>query len=175
MSHVVTSTNVNVSVATYEPYVMDAARAALEGYDGQYYFFQYNIDCWALIMYDEGVYSNYGLTASDCQIVQIDRLRSSSSVPVVSNLNGTLIGTEEQALTARLTSYETVTTESYYIQTYHVNSVSVSNPSGMLVYSSMPNCPKLIEGVQNYAYAQTLLLCGIILFKLFDRIFRRVY
>ena len=175
MSQVVTSTTVNVSVANYEPYVMDVAKSALEGYSGEYFFCQYNVDCWVLIKFEIGTFSNYGISATDCDIVQIDRVRSSSQVPVYSSIDGTLVGTEEQLFHARITSYDTVNTESYYVQSYHVNSVSFSNSSGYLVYGSADNMPKLIEGVQNYAFLQTSLLCGIILFKLFDRLLHRVY
>lgn len=42
-------------------------------------------------------------------------------------------------------------------------------------YSSFENTPHLIEGVQNYAFVAALVCFGVFVFKLVDRIFRRVY
>ena len=52
---------------------------------------------------------------------------------------------------------------------------SFSHDSTDLIYSSFAGYPHLIEGVQNYAFVAALVCFGVLVFKLVDRIFRRVY
>lgn len=52
---------------------------------------------------------------------------------------------------------------------------SFTHDSTDLVYSSFDGYPHLIEGVQNYAFVAALVCFGVLVFKLVDRIFRRVY
>lgn len=168
-------TGVQVSVADYDSAVLDAARGALEGYTDDYYFFQYNVDTWVLVMYDDGIVSPFGISATDATVIQIGRNVVDIPYSVSHNVHGTLVGTEEQIFNGSYYTTEHTYTTSYFIDSYTAASVVVQNPDGYLVYGSAPNMPHLIEGVQNYEYAQTFLLVGICLFVLFDRIFRRVY
>lgn len=169
-------TNVSVSVADYDSAVLDAARGVLEGYTGDYYFFQYNIENWVLVMYDgDSVVSPFGLVASDCNIVQFRKTVVDTPYSVSHNFHGTLVGTEEQILNGSFYTTEHQITTSYKITSYHRDNVSISNSDGYLVYGSAPNLPHLIEGVQNYAFAGFALCLCVLSFKLIDRIFRRVY
>ena len=63
----------------------------------------------------------------------------------------------------------------WQIETFDNQDVSISNPSDCLVYSSDARYPSLIDGGDIYAFT---LVCVVIvsgLFRLFDRVFRRLY
>lgn len=175
-----TLTGVSVSSfacdARYQAAVQ-VARDYLEGYRGDYVFFAYDPDTWVVLTdFENGVIWNNGnVSADSCTCFEISVATGSAMARYNLNLQGTLIGTEEQALNARLTGdvpetgYRVSTALSTPIR------VSVSNPNGYLFYSNIDNTPHLIEGGQNYAYAAFLLAIGVITFKLADRLFRRVY
>lgn len=173
---IVTNTAINVSVANYDAVCLDAARGILEGYTGDYYFFQYNSDTWCLLLYDDSVMvGTYGLDATDCTVYNIGKTSTDIPYTVSNSMNGTLAGTEQQIFTGAYYTTLHNTTTNYYITSYHKDSVSIRNSSGYLVYGSNENLPHLIEGVQNYAFTGVFICLCIVCFKLFDRIFRRVY
>lgn len=176
MTGQIVSTTIDVSVADYDVCCLDAARGILEGYTGDYYFFQYNTDTWVLLLYDEGItISTYGLDASDVTVYNIGKTTVDIPYTTSNNINGALIGTEEQVFHGSYSTTEHRITTNYFISSYHRDSVSIRNSSGYLVYGSAPDLPHLIEGVQNYAFTGIFICICIVAFKLFDRIFRRVY
>lgn len=170
-------TSVDVAVANYDTAVLDAARGVLEGYTGEYYFFQYNIDMWVLVLYDSGISSHnpYGLFTTDCEVVQIGRTVIDTPYTVSHDVSGSIISENPGRFQGSYSTTEHMYTTSYFITSYHADFVNITNTNGYLVYGSADPLPHLIEGVQNYAYMQTFLLVGVILFVLADRIFRRVY
>ena len=170
----ITLTSVTVSKAVYDTAVFDIARAYLEGYSGDYYFFQYALNDYVLLYdLDEPVISDNGLTCSGCQVVEITK---GTGLPLVSDdysISGTLVGTEEQVLSAHAIKSEY--TEIYRTYTaYYSNPVSVVR-NNYLCYSSYDNYPHLIEGVQNYAFIGLVACVAVAVFKLGDRLFRRIY
>lgn len=171
-------TSVRVSVADYDSGVLDAARGVLEGYTDDYYFFQYDDDTWFLLLYDRtdsDIDGSFMVSLSNCTVVQIDRRVVDVPYSVSHSISGTIISELPGRFEGSYVTTEHRVTTNYFISIGTANSVSVANPDGYLVYGSAPNMPHLIEGVQNYAYMQTLLTVGVILFVLADRIFRRVY
>lgn len=61
------------------------------------------------------------------------------------------------------------------IDKYEHQPVTVDNGYAYVVYCSAPDFPHLREGVDYYAYSQTLLHVVVAVFVLFDLIFRRFY
>lgn len=61
---------------------------------------------------------------------------------------------------------------SYYYQDF--GALTVSNPNYYLAYGSAEGLPHLVEGVENYAFAQILLLVSMCLFCFVDRVFRHI-
>lgn len=176
MTGQIVHTAIDISVANYDSVCLDAARGLLEGYTGYYYFFQYNVDTWVLLTFEDGfAVGDFGLDASNVTVYNIGKNSSDSSYIQSHDIDGILVGTEEQYFTGSYETTEHQITTNYFITSYHRDSVSVRNPSGYLVYGSMDNLPHLIEGVQSYAFTGVFLCICIVAFKLFDRIFRRVY
>ena len=176
-----TLVNVQMSQTSFDyryQAALDVARSCLEGYYGDYLFFSYDGDTWVLLKdFDNAVYIQGGyLTADSCTCIMISSAIGQYTETLQDfRLQGTLIGTEEQAINATISGK--VPNSQYRIR-YGVDtftSVSVSNPHGYLFYSSYEDTPHLIEGGQNYAYAAFLLAIGVIAFKLADRLFRRIY
>lgn len=52
--------------------------------------------------------------------------------------------------------------------------IEISNSSRSLIYSSLPHTPQLVEGGVKYAFLQSAIMCGCIVFYFLGRIFRRV-
>ena len=61
------------------------------------------------------------------------------------------------------------------LYTVDISEESFSIDSDDFLYASFDGYPHLIEGVQNYAFVAALVCFGVLVFKLVDRIFRRVY
>lgn len=171
----VTLTSVTVSKAVYDSAVLDIARSYLEGYSGDYYFFQYALNDYVLL-YDFDtpyVISDSGLTCAGCQVVEITK---GTGLPIIEDdfvLSGSLIGTEEQVFSghAKKSTY----TDIYRTYTgFYPNPVSIIR-NNYLCYSSFDNYPHLIEGVQNYAFIGLVAAVAVAVFKLGDRLFRRIY
>lgn len=157
---------------------LDVARSCLEGYRGDYIFFSYDGDTWALLKdFDNAVYIQGGsFSADSCTCIAISSAIGQYSESLQNyTIQGSLIGTEEQALNATISGK--VPNSQYRIRyaSARFTNISVSNPHEYLFYSSYEDTPHLIEGGQNYAYAAFLLAIGVIAFKLSDRLFRRIY
>ena len=171
----VTLTSVSVSKGVYDQAVLDIARSYLEGYSGDYYFFQYALNDYVLLYDFEGSYviSDSGLTCSGCQVVEITK---GSGLPIIQDdytLSGSLVGTEEQLFSGHAVK-STYTDMIRTYTAYYPNSVSVTR-NNYLCYSSFDNYPHLIEGVQNYAFIGLVAAVAVAVFKLVDRLFRRIY
>lgn len=173
---IVTSTAINVSVADYDAVCLDTARGILEGYYGEYYFFQYNADTWCLILYDtDSLSSILGLRAENCTVFNIGKDETVSNYTVQYPFSGSLVSETPGHISGDYSLPRQTVIKNYKITCYTVDSVDIRNPSGYLVYGSANNMPHLIEGVQNYAFTGVFICLCIVCFRLFDRIFRRVY
>ena len=176
INHVQTLYQITVSAYVQNDLVLDVARSFLEGYDGAYYFYQHDLDTYCLLYDFQGDWSisNIGCDiAGGCKVYQID-VMSGTHTDIQDSITGTLLGTEEQYFSGTYTHREVshpIKAESYVYN----SAVSVSNSQSYLVFSSENMHPHLIEGVQNYAYAAFWFAIGICIFKLSDRLFRRIY
>lgn len=134
---------------TYLQYAKDA----VEGYTGEYYFFRYDDNEYVLLLFDEYTLTEYGtgwtLAAESPEVIVFDRIQTT--------ING----------------YQT----SIAYRETHANYdgvLTVQNYDGIVSYASLENFPHLIEGVQNYEYAQILILCMCVCFVLLDRVYAHV-
>ena len=154
----------DVSSFQYRADVYAAASDLLEGYSGDYIFFQADPDSYA-VLYDlvNPVLSSGTFTASSATVYQID----------CSSGSGWYTGKQYIGFSED-TVYEK---DNVYLHgfTYTVSNISISNTSDSMVYSSFVGYPHLVEGVCKYEYAEILLLVIICCFVLFDLIFRRFY
>lgn len=173
MTNVGTAIATSVKVGCYDEIVLDVARSCLEGYTGDYFFFQYSDSVYLLVLpSDDWTYVTTGFFAADnSTVIQIECITSSYTKS--NTITGTLIGTEVERFTGSY--YTDHETKAYYCTSFTASHIEVTNDSQFLTYGSADNLPHLIEGVQNYAYLQTVLIIGVIVFNLFDRIFKRVY
>lgn len=170
----ITLTSVSVQQMHYDEDVLSIASDYLNGYSGDYYFFQYAIGDYVLLYdLDNAVIDEEGLSCDGCQVVEF---KIASGLPLIVDeyqLNLLDVGTDAAIYrgTARQTHY-TNSYKSYSV--YYSGSVSVSR-NDYVVYSSAENYPHLIQGVENYAFIAVCIAIGVICFKLFDRLFRRIY
>lgn len=162
--------------ATYEGRSVEIAKDFLQGYTEDYYFFQYDIDTYVLLydFQDSYTISPAGISVSGgCSVFEID-MAYGAQIPETYNITGALVGDDTQVLTnVQATKNENSRVYQTY-SVYYSGDISVSR-NGKLCYSSVGDYPKLIEGVQNYAFTAFMLAVGVISFKLFDRLFRRIY
>lgn len=179
----VSVTSATVSKSSYTSDCLSIASAYLEGETDSYYLFQYDDDVYVLLIGDLD-YIQGSVTSSECTAVVIWREVSESRDVVEMDVNGSFDGSfsgfQERGITHGSTSgtldfVNIDTTVAYFTAVSTVTDVSVSNPDFRLVYSSFPNSPHLIEGVQNYAFAGFILCFAVFAFKLADRLFRRIY
>lgn len=179
-------TSVSISKSSYTSDVLEIARSYLEGCYQDYYFFQYDTYAYVLLVGDLTLYQG-SVSSDSCIVFYIVRdVQSTSRTEYLhfdGDQQGTYGGTDgtgtfhgiengQVALDLTTTSY------SYFVRSAVADSSSfvlVQNPDSRLVYSSFDDYPHLIEGVQNYAFAAFALCSGILVYKLADRLFRRVY
>lgn len=62
----------------------------------------------------------------------------------------------------------------YEIQTGYSSSINISNNNHYLAYSSLDDYPDLVEGVDNYGFAQTVLLLALLFYLCISSIFKHV-
>lgn len=166
----------------------EIAHDLLQGVHQDYLFF-YNgsgqIDVttyyqqYVLLIGDFTSYSNLGTFAMEnVQVFQIYSIRESFHPFTNFSFNGTEIDLDSSPVSSFSGSGTSSHTDYRYRSqyfTYHRDNVSVTASSGIVLYSSLDNFPHLIEGVQNYAFAAFCLAFAVVIFKLGDRLFRRVY
>ena len=174
-SNVTTLSGVSMASSSFDARyaaALDVARSYLEGYSGDYLFFSLDGDTWVLLTdFENPVFSDGSFTADSCNCFDISVSTGFymepfsytfsgdvGSDPVSGTLKGNVPGSQWRVLTGF---------------GRHIR-ISVSNSHGYLYYSSYPNCPHLIEGVQNYEFAEVFLLIILLLVFTVDCIFRRV-
>lgn len=175
--HQGTLSNVSMTRATYLPQCVDIARDFLQGYTDDYFFFQYDIDTYVLLYDFDGDYiispAGFSLTNGSCSVFEIDR-GVAGSTGYSGHITGALVGDDTQVFTnCDITLNQPEYSYSTYVISYNGN-ISV-NTSNRLAYSSVDSMPHLIEGVQNYAFLAVSLFVGFCVFRLCDRLFRRLY
>lgn len=134
--------------STYSQY----ARDYLAGYSGEYYFFRYDENEYVLLLFDDYdlITSSVGWSVSveSPEVVVFDRVQQADG-------------------------YQTYTAYRQTSASYE-GSFTVNNSSGIVSYASFDDFPHLIEGSVYYDYAQTALICSVIVFCLIDRIFKHI-
>ena len=181
---IVSATAVDVTASVYDLLLLDSVRGCLEGETSDYFFCQLNSEYYALIISDNCNYDNGWFTAETATVIQFQKftrdLSYNTSAPISGTNSGQFAGFENAgqyngSFTGSI-QQRVYNTETYYkMHSYQAENIIVRNPDEYMVYGSFEGLPHLIEGVQNYAYLQIFLIVGIVLFKLCDRIFRRVY
>ena len=184
MNDIQTNTSVSVTSAVYSQDVLACAQSILAGRYEDYYFFQYSSNDYVLLVGDisfvglgcvtDGVEVFEFVTSpvSSTQSIQIPFSGSQSGQYGGSDGAGGFSGSVSGNSTIQIqtdTRYNVT-----YAYTANINHVTVTN-SGYLVYGSNPNLPHLVQGVDFYAFSLVFIALGVVCFKLFDRIFRRVY
>lgn len=180
----VTINNISISYANFPADVLAVASDYLQGYSSEYYFFQADEDSYILLLFDDFEYVSTGvLQVSESTVIQIDRIvtvhtdsiSASSSGYFSGSFGGNAAGYTQGSTTGTISipvSSEEVTFQ-YLVSSS--GALTIRNPNFALTYASFDTMPRLIEGVENYAFTGVLLCVGVLAFKLFDRIFRRVY
>lgn len=173
-SNVSSLTSVSVSTAVYDDTAVQIARDFLQGYSGEYFFFQYSPTTYVLLYdFDNAVKLP---TSFSCNSASVFEINVSTGLPLVNtvySINGTLVGTEEQVLSA--TAQNSKYTNLYKSYSYAYDSPISITLNDYVSYSSYPGSPHLIQGVENYAFFAVCLFVGFCIFRLCDRLFRRIY
>lgn len=184
MTDLATLTNVSVAYAFYDGDCVQIAQSYLEGYTGDYFFFQYDDDDYCLILSDDGHMSGDSYIATNATVHQI-RVASvtfHNEVPFRGSTTGSYnggsaggpaAGSFTSTSLSGTSTYDTVD-YNYFVESYTQSSVLIANPDDFLCFSNLEGKPHLIEGVQNYAYAAFLLAAGVCLFGFADRVYSRV-
>lgn len=183
MNDVQTNSVVAVSTAVYEESAISAAKAVLQGSHEDYYFFQYADNDYVLLVGDitfNALGCETGLvTVYEFVTFPVSSARS-VTIPFSGSQSGNYGGSDGAGgFNGSVTGNSTIQIQSetkYNVSMYvtSAENIIVTN-SNSLVYGSGSMLPHLIEGVENYAFAAFWLTLCVICFKLFDRIFRRVY
>ena len=183
MTDIATLTSVSVASGYFTDDIVSLARDCLAGSYDDYYFFQYNSTDFCLLVGDLS-FNDSSVTADSCICYQFRRSPVSVDIPITipfsGSDNGTYGGSDGAGgyngnVTGNSSYTLHDTTYNFSMISYTAYSVSVSNDSDYLVYGSADYMPHLIQGVDYYAFSAFCLAFGIIAFKLFDRVFRRVY
>ena len=176
----ITQTSVSVSSGQITADVVQLAKYALNGFSGDYYFFQYTDTEFVLLMSDSMDYEDGTLNADSFDAIDFvyDEQNNTVSVSESGSASGSAwgnVGGFQYSGGYNGSLYLPVTDRTYYQWFYHSDSaLTVMNPGHYVVYGSFEGLPHLVEGVENYAWMQTALLVGCIVFCLVDRVFRRV-
>lgn len=183
-SHVVID-SVPVVNGAYEV-AKNLAREYLEGCTEDYLFFYNGRGVLSptqsfvqfILIRSDDISKGVNYVATDCMITQIYVVSntvsssssftfSGSSVDIGSDPVGSFSGS------GSISNYDVEYQTAGF--SYHRDTVEVESIVDNVIYSSLDNHPHLIEGVQNYAYCAFCVAFAVIMFKLADRLFRRVY
>lgn len=176
--------SVSVGSGVIDSGAIQIARSLLAGYSGEYIAFQNADDHLILCLSDSVEFdSNTGhivVDEADWYSIIITEYESTVSIQESGSMSGGFGGYQNagQFSGSYSGSFPVTVREpsSYSVYAYHdSDGVELENPNNYVVFSSMSDTPKLIEGGTYYAFAQTALLCVICLFVLFDRIFKHVH
>lgn len=189
---ITTQTAVSVGAAVMDAVPVQIARDFLQGYSGDYVFFQYSqsgalsADEYILItgtdisIDDE---SGYIVTGENFTVFDITALSSVFITTNTDSFSGSVVGVEGGAVVENFsgsyTRNDSDTVQQWLTQVYTVDhAISIVNDgisgADYLVYSSLENHPHLIQGVENYAFLQTVLLLAGICFAVVHGIFKHV-
>ena len=189
---ITTQTVVNVGAAVMDTVPVGIARDFLQGYSGDYVFFQYSqagalsADEYILITGTDLSFDDetgYIVTGDSFTVFDITALSSINSISHNDSFSGSVIGVEGGAVaenfSGSITRNDSELVQQWITQVYTVDhSVSVVNDgvsgADYLVYSSLENHPHLIQGVENYAFLQTVLFLAGICFAVVHGIFKHV-
>ena len=144
VSEVVLSDSLTVYSGSIRPEALSVARDLLTGCRYDYYFSDLDYNSYFLIV-AKGGFDYDTLQGSDCLCYELSFLSSQSD------------------------DYSSV-----LIRSEHFDAVQVNNALGLLSYSAAPDSPKLIEGGENYALTQIIILCVFGCAWLVDRIFSHI-
>lgn len=184
MNDVQTNSTVSVSTAIYEESAISAAKAVLQGSHADYYFFQHSDNEYVLLVGDI-TFHTFGcqtglVTVYDFVVSPVSSARS-VTVPFSGSQSGNYGGSDGVGgFNGSVSGNSTIQIQSdtkYNVSMYvtPADNITVTNNNNCLVYGSYSMLPHLVEGVENYAFAAFWLALAVVCFKLFDRIFRRVY
>lgn len=189
---ITTQTAVTVGAAVMDAVPVQIARDFLQGYSGDYVFFQYSqagvltADEYILItgtdlsIDDE---TGYMITGESFTVFDITALSDVRALTHSDSFSGSVVGVEGGAVAENFsgsyTRNDSETVKQWLTQVYFVDhSVSIVNPgvsgADYLIYSSLENCPKLISGVENYAFLQTIILLAAVCFGVVHCVFKHV-
>ena len=189
---ITTQTAVTVGAAVMDAVPVQIARDFLQGYSGDYVFFQYSqagvltADEYILItgtdlsIDDE---TGYLTTGESFTVFDITALSDVRVLTHSDSFSGSVVGVEGGAVVENFsgsyTRNDSETVKQWLTQVYTVDhSVSIVNPgvsgADYLIYSSMENYPKLILGVENYAFLQTIIILAVVCFGVVHGIFKHV-
>lgn len=188
MTHTEIGTSVSILTApkvnqSYD-IARDLARDLLQGcYDDYIYFYNGSgtldlnstYDNFVLIRADSVTRNGEAFICENCLVQQIFVVSDTSESDF--DFSGYELDLDASPVARFSGSGSYPATPTYYTAyyTYNRDTVTVTSFTDNVIYSSFSNCPKLIEGVQNYAYAAFIIAFIVIGFKLADRLFRRVY
>ena len=189
---ITTQTVVNVGAAVMDTVPVGIARDFLQGYSGDYVFFQYSqagalsADEYILITGTDLSFDDetgYIVTGDSFTVFDITALSSINSISHNDSFSGSVIGVEGGAVaenfSGSITRNDSELVQQWLTQVYTVDhAVSIVNDgvsgADYLVYSSLENHPHLIQGVENYAFLQTVLFLAGICFAVVHGIFKHV-
>ena len=161
------SSNFRLSVFQYNDSVIQIMRDRLSGFQGDYYFFQVDLDTYVLLTdFEDLSVSGYTVSASSVNVYEVDlSLGNDYSLGKFSG-SGSDVGAFSGSLTNNIYLYSF---------SYTLHNISIQNDLDVMSYSSFDNSAHLREGSDYYAFAEIFLLCIVCVFVLCDLIFRRVY
>ena len=187
------NTSLAVSSATYPQTVLDAAAGVLENCYNDYYFIQFDSDEYLLIVgdiefnglscssdnFDAYVFQAVDVSSAQTYTIPFSGSSSGSQSGGYGGSDGTggYNGSNSGTVSGNST-LSIVTEKKYNILFDYVHQpgeITISNTNSFLCYGSADYMPHLVEGVQSYAFAAFCLACGVIGFRLADRIFQRIY
>ena len=188
-----TQTSILVTTSVMDPRAVDIARDFLQGYRGDYFFFQYSqynglvSNEYILITgtdFEIDEETGYIVTGDNFTVFDITEAITPHTSIESDSITGQIIGIENgvaiQEFNGSVQRTVTSTESKWITQVYTVDhsisfDVSASSSGGqMLTYSSFGQNPRLIGGGQGYAFYISLLLsigfvCGV-----FNRLFVKV-
>lgn len=183
-ANVSTNTTYTITSGVYTSDVVSLAADFVAGTYKDYYFFQYTQNDYVLLVGDISFHGSY-ITALDCTVYEFVCSPVSSvqtvNIPFSGSQSGQYGGSDgaggfNGSVSGNSTiSIQTDTRYNVVYTSLSAQNITINNTSGYLDYGSADYMPHLTEGVENYAFTGVMLCIGICLFKLCDRIFRRVY
>lgn len=151
---------------THRSDVYEVAQDFLQAYRGDYVFCQISNSSYVIIYNAENLsVSQNRITSDGASVYQIDitsgnprdTSRFSGTAGTIGSFSGSMI---QQDVIAGFG--------------YQVDSIDILNSVDSVIWSSSEGLPHLIEGSENYAFAEILLLISCCVFILCDMLFRRV-